>query len=74
MEDNTGHGKLRKLARFCQTRWSSRARALRKLFGSFSDLLMILQHVTETPNFKGSIRHEAKCLHGQNLSKSLKLC
>ena len=34
----------------------------------FSDLLMILQHVTETPNFKGSIRYEAKCLGG-NLSK-----
>ena len=76
MEDNIGHGKLRKLARFCQTRWSSRALALRKLFGSFnddtkelfSDLVMVLQHVNETPNFKGSIRYEAKCL-GENLSK-----
>ena len=76
MEDNTGPEKLQKLARFCQTRWSSRARALRKLFGSFnddtkelfSDLLMVLQHVNETPNFKGSIRYEAKCLR-ENLSK-----
>ena len=76
MENNTGHEKLQKLARFCQTRWSSRARALRKLFGSFnddtkelfSDLLMVLQHVNETPNFKGSIRYEAKCLR-ENLSK-----
>ena len=76
MEDNIGHGKLRKLGRFCQTRWSSRALALRKLFGSFNDdtkelfsyLVMVLQHVNETPNFKGSIRYEAKCL-GENLSK-----
>jgi hypothetical protein len=76
MEDNTGHAQLRKLARFCQTRWSSRARVLKKLFGSsnddtkelFSNLLMILQHVNETPNFKGSIRYKAKCLR-QNLSK-----
>ena len=76
MENNTGHGKLQKLARFCQTRWSSRARALRKLFGSFndntkelfSDLLMVLQHVNQTPNFKGTIRYEAECLR-ENLSK-----
>ena len=75
MENNTGHGKLQKLARFCQTRWSSRARALRKLFGSFndntkelfSDLLMVLQHVNQTPNFKGTIRYEAECLR-ENLS------
>ena len=76
MENNTGHGKLQKLARFCQTRWSSRAKALRKLFGSFddntkelfSDLLMVLQHVNQTPNFKGTIRYEAECLR-ENLSK-----
>ena len=29
---------------------------------------MIVQHVNETRNFKGSIRYEAKCL-GENLSK-----
>ena len=76
MENNTGHGKLQKLARFCQTRWSSRGKALRKLFGSFddntkepfSDLLMVLQHVNQTPNFKGTIRYEAECLR-ENLSK-----
>ena len=46
IENNTGHGKLQKLERFCQTRWSSRARALRKLFNDnikelFSFLLMV---------------------------------
>ena len=69
MEDNTGDAQLRKLARFCQTWWSSRARALKKLFGCFNDdtkelfsnLLMILQYVNETPIFKGSIRYKAKC-------------
>ena len=76
MENNTAHGKLKKLARFCQTRWSSRAKALRKLFGIFndntkelfSDLLMVLQHVNQTPNFKGAIRYEAECLR-ENFSK-----
>ena len=50
--------------------------SLKKLFGSFndntkelfSDLLMVLQHVNQTPNFKGTIRYEAKCLR-ENLSK-----
>ena len=55
---------------------SSQARALRKLIGSFndntkelsSDLLIVLQHVNETPNFKDNIQYEAKCLR-ENLSK-----
>ena len=55
LPDKTRHEKLRKLEKFGQMRWSSRARALKKLFGSysdhtkelFSDVLVTLKHVRE---------------------------
>ena len=63
------------------TRWSSRARALRKLFSSFndsskelfSDLLMVLQHVNQTPNFRGTVLFDTKQSACGKICQSLKL-
>jgi len=74
-QKNQNKKRLR-LERIGQTRWSSRGRALRKLFGSYtdqpsefySDLLIIVQQVIEAPDFKGSDRYETKKL-SENLRK-----
>jgi len=72
MQTKPGNKKRLRLER----RWSSRGRALRKLFGSYtdqsselySDLLIILQQIIEAPDFKGSDRYEAQKL-SENLRK-----
>jgi len=59
-----------RLERIGQTRWLSTGRAIRKLFGNYTDqssefysgLLIILQQVIEAPDFKGSVRYEAQKL------------
>ena len=79
VQTKPGNKKRLRLERIGQTRWSSRGRALRKLFGSYtdqssefySDLLIILQQVIEAPDFKGSVRYEAQKL-SENLSAKLK--
>ncbi|XP_068122030.1 zinc finger MYM-type protein 1-like [Hyperolius riggenbachi] len=76
IKKKTGSSKLKRLEHIGRTRWSSRARALRKLFGSFddhskelcSDLLIILKQVSESHDFRTSVRHEALKL-GENLCK-----
>jgi len=76
MQTKPGNKKRLRLERIGQTRWSSRGRALRKLFGSYtdqpsefySDLLIIVQQVIEAPDFKGSDRYETKKL-SENLRK-----
>ena len=70
LPDKTRHEKLRKLEKFGQMRWSSRARALKKLFGSysdhtkelFSDVLVTLKHVREWTDFRPKVRFEGKSL------------
>jgi len=67
MQTKSGNKKRLKLEWIGQTRWPGRGRALRKLFGSYtdqssefySDVLIILQQVIEAPDFKGSVRCEA---------------
>ena len=66
MQTKPGNKKHLRLERIGQTRWSSRSRALRKLFGSYtdqsesySDLLIILRQVSEETNSKGSVRYES---------------
>ena len=64
------------LERIGQTRWSSRGRALRKLFGTYTnqssefylDLLITLQQVSEASDFKKSVCYEAQKL-SENLRK-----
>ena len=70
MQTKPGNKKHLRLERIGQTRWSSRGRALRKSFGSYtdhswefySDLLIIFQQVIEAPEFKESDRYEAQKL------------
>jgi len=60
MQTKPGNKKRLRLQHIGQTRWSSRGKVLRKLFGSYtnqssefySDLLIILQQVIEAPDFK----------------------
>ena len=74
MNSKSGNSKLRKLEQIGLTRWASKDRALRKLFGSFSDssnelysdLLIILKQVNKAQDFKSVVRSKAK-----NLSKTL---
>jgi len=76
LQTKPGNKKRPNLERSGQTRWASRGRALRKLFGSYtdqssefySDLLIILQQIIEAPDFKGSDRYEAQKL-SENLRK-----
>ena len=76
MQTKGGNKKRLRLERIGQTRWSSRGRALRKLFGSYtdqssefsSDLLILLQPVSEATDYKGSVRYEAQKL-SENLRK-----
>jgi len=76
MQTKPGNKKRLRLERIGQTRWSSRGRALRKLFVSctdqssefYSDLLIILQQVIEARDFKGSDRYEAQKM-SENLDK-----
>lgn len=76
MQTKPGNTKRLRLECIGQTRWSSRGRALRKLFGSYtdqsselySDLLIILQQVSEATDFKGSVHYEAEKL-SENLLK-----
>jgi len=76
MQTKPGNKKHPSLERIGQTRWSSGGRALRKLFGSYtdqssefySDLLIILQQVIEAPDSNGSVRYEAQKLI-ENLRK-----
>ena len=71
MDSKSGSSKLRKLKQVGQTRWSSKDRALRKLFGSFtdfseeifSDLLCILKQVSKSEDFKSTVRSKAKSLY-----------
>ena len=65
-----------RLDRIGQTRWSSRGRALSKLFGSYTNLsskfhsvlLIILQQVSKIYGLKGSVCYEAQKL-SENLRK-----
>jgi len=75
MQTKPGNKKRRRPERIDQTRWSSRGRALRKLFGSYTDQssdvysdLIIFQQVIEAPDFKGSDRYEAQKL-SENVRK-----
>lgn len=76
MSSKFQQGKLKRLEKIGETRWSSKARALRKIFGSFTnqssaifgDLLLILQTVCNSPDFSNNVRYEAQALL-QNLCK-----
>lgn len=79
MSSKTGQAKLKRLEHIGQTRWSSRARALRKIFGNFNDqsshssgfypdLLIILHKVSESPDFSRKVRYDAQKLL-ENLCK-----
>jgi len=76
MQTKPGNKKRLGLERIGQTSWSSRGRVLRKLFGSYtgqssefhSDLVIILQQVTEARDFKRSAHYEAQKL-SENLPK-----
>ena len=76
LQTKPGNKNRLRLERIGQTRWSSRGRELRKLFGSYtdqssefySDLPIILQKVIEAPDFRESDRYETQIL-SENLRK-----
>ena len=67
MKIKTGSSKFRRPERIGQTRWSSKGRGLRKLFGTFddkskeflSDLLIILKEISDSTEFKSKVRSDA---------------
>ncbi|CAH2293902.1 zinc finger MYM-type 1-like [Pelobates cultripes] len=76
LKAKTGSAKLKRLDKIGTTRWSSKARALRKLCGTYenhseelySDLILVLKHVSSSSDFRNSVRHEALKLN-ENLCK-----
>ena len=76
MQSNTRKEETLRLDRIGQIRWSSRGRALSKLFGSYTNqsskfhsvLLIILQKVSKIYGLKGSVCYEAQKL-SENLRK-----
>ena len=76
MQSKTRKEETLRLDRIGQTRWSSRGRALSKLFGCYTNqsskfhsvLLIILQQVSKIYGLKGSVCYEAQKL-SENLRK-----